>query len=56
MEDAVHAVHADGKALFCDAFVEEAVVEPLLGDVVAKAYVEGRVPERSKVPDVQDVC
>ena len=28
VEDAVHNVHADGKVLFCDAAVEEVVVEP----------------------------
>ena len=35
--------------------VEEAVVEPPLGDVVADADVGGKMPERSKVLDVQDV-
>ena len=36
-------------------FVEEGVVEPSLGDVVADADVGDRVPEGSKVLDVQDV-
>ena len=55
MEYAVHNVHADGKVLFCDVVAEEVVVEPPLGDVVADADVGGKVPERSKVLDVQDV-
>ena len=41
--DAVHNVHADGKVLFCDAAVEEVVVEPPLGDVVADVSVGGKM-------------
>ena len=41
--------------LFCDVAVEEVVVEPPLGDVVANVDVGGKMPERSKVLDVQDV-
>ena len=55
MEDAVHNVHADGKARFCDAVVVEEVVEPPLGDVAADADIGDKTPERSKVLDVQDV-
>ena len=39
--------------LFCDAAVEEIVVESPLGDVVADADVGGKMSERSKVLDVQ---
>ena len=55
VEDAVLNVHADGKVLFCDAAVEEVVIEPPLVDVVANVDVEGKVHEESKVLDVQDV-
>ena len=55
VEDAVHDVHADGKVLFCDAVAEEVVFEPPLSDIVADAGVRGKMPEGSKVLDVQDV-
>ena len=41
--------------LFCDAAVEEVVIEPPLGDVVANVEVGGKMPEGSKMLDVQDV-
>ena len=45
VEDAVHNVPADGKVLFCDAVVEEVVVEPPLGDVFANPDVGGKMPD-----------
>ena len=54
-DDAVYDVPADGKVLFCDVAVEEVVVEPPLGDAVANIDVRGKMPDRSKVLDVQDV-
>ena len=53
VEDAIHDVHAHGKAFLCKVSVEEVVVEPPLGDVVADA--EGKVPVESQALDVQDV-
>ena len=45
VEDAVHHVHTNGKVLFCDAAVEEVVVEPPLGDVVDDVDVGGKMPD-----------
>ena len=45
LQDAVHNVHADGKVLFCDAAVEEVVVEPPLGDAISDVNVGGKMPD-----------
>ena len=45
VEDAVYDVPADGKLVFCNAAVEEIVVEPPLGDVVADLNVGGKMPD-----------
>ena len=45
VEGAVHDVHADGKVLLCDVAVEEVVIEPPLGDVVANVDVGGKMPD-----------
>ena len=55
MEDAVYDVPADGKVLFCDAAVEEVVFEPPLGDAFDNVDVVGKMANRSKVLNVQDV-
>ena len=43
------------KCFFCNAVVEEVVLETPLGDAIADADVKGKVPAESQVFDVQYV-